>query len=88
MRLFVQDPIEAHTTLQPIYKTLQESCIIEEEYTNNENMLELYYECINILTLILSLNSGRYHIPGESLEKNKLRQKAIDAGILVIVVYM
>ena len=51
-------------------------------------MDELYFECINILTLIMSLNASRYHIPGETLEKNKLRQKAIDAGILVVVVFI
>lgn len=88
IRLFIQDPIEAHTTLQPLYKTLQESCIFEEDYSDNDNMEELYFECINILTLIMSMNSGRYHIPGETLEKNKLRQKAIDAGILVVVVFL
>ena len=88
IRLFIQDPIEAHTTLQPLYKILQESCILEEDYSDNDNMEELYFECINILTLIMSLNSGRYHIPGETLEKNKLRQKAMDAGILAVVVFI
>ena len=86
IRLLMQDPIEAHTTLRPLYKTLQETCMQEEDYAENGNMEELYFECVNILTLIMSMNSGRYHIPGETVENNKLRQKAMDAGILVVVV--
>ena len=67
---------------------MQESCICEEDYSGNDNMAELYFESINILCLIMSLNSGRYHIPGESVEKRRLRERAIDAGIIVVVVFL
>jgi hypothetical protein len=87
MRLFVQDSIEAHLTLMPIYNILHETCVAEEKFSNANNMDELYFECINILTLVMSLNGSRYHIPGETTEKTKIRQKAIDTGILVVVTY-
>ena len=88
MRLFVQDSIEAHMTLMPLYNILQETCVAEEKFSNADNMEELYFECINILTLVTSLNGSRYHIPGETTEKNKIRQRAIDTGILVMVTYV
>jgi len=75
-RIFIQDPIEAHTTLKPLYMVLIESCILDEEYTVDNLLEELFYECINILILIMSLNSGKYHIPGETFEKSRIRQKA------------
>lgn len=85
-RIFIQDPIEAHTTLKPLYMVLIESCILDEEYTVDNLLEELFYECINVLILIMSLNSGKYHIPGETFEKSRIRQKAQDAGILIIVI--
>lgn len=44
-------------------------------------MEDLYFECVNILALVMSLNSSRFHIPGETVDRVKLRQKAIDAGV-------
>lgn len=81
MGLFVQDSVESHTTLMPLYNILLDTCTKEEKFEGNVNMEDLYFECINILTLVMSLNTGRYHIPGETIDKIRLRQKAIDAGI-------
>ncbi len=36
----------------------------------------------------MSLNNIKYHIPGETYERNRIRQKAQEAGILIIVVYI
>lgn len=87
-RIFIQDPIETHTTLRPIYQLLLESQIQEDQFKDNEYIEELYYECVNILILIMSLNNIKYHIPGETYERNRIRQKAQEAGILIIVVYI
>ena len=74
MKLFVQDGVEAHMTLVPLYNILLETCVPEEKAgLSHDNMEELYFECVNILTLIMSLNSNRYHIPGETVERNRMR---------------
>jgi hypothetical protein len=72
--MFVMDSVEAHMTIVPLYNILLETCGSEEKRgLLLDNMEELYFECVNILTLIMSLNSNRYHIPGETVERNKLR---------------
>ena len=61
-------------TLVPLYNMLLETCVSEEKGgLGHDNMEELYFECVNILTLIMSLNSNRYHIPGETVERNRMR---------------
>ena len=35
----------------------------------------------------MSLNNRKYYIPGETSENSKMRQKAIQSGILVVLVY-
>lgn len=76
-------------TLVPLYNILQETCVPDEkDDLRNDNMEELYFECVNILTLIMSLNSNRYHIPGETVERNKMRHNAIDTGVLIVVIYL
>jgi hypothetical protein len=87
-RIFIQDPIEAHTTLKPLYNVLIESCVIEDEYAIDNLLEELFFECVNILILIMSLDNVRYHVPGETFERSRIRQKAQDAGILIIVLFI
>ena len=69
----------------PLYNVLLETCQTEDY---NDSMEDLYFECVNILTLVMNLNNGRYHIPGETIDRTKIRQKAIDAGILVVCIYL
>ena len=65
-----------------------ETCGKEYKYEGNNNMEDLYFECVNILTLVMSLNSSRFHIPGETVDRVKLRQKAIDAGVQIVVIFI
>lgn len=51
----------------------------------SEDFLELELNCARILTSLMSLNNRKHYIPGETAEKAKLRQKAIDHGLLVIL---
>ena len=92
MRAFTQDPIEAHMTLNPLYQVLHETCQSEQATTeqdaNQTANNELYTECVNILSLCMCLNNGKYHIPGETVENLRLKQRAIDSGVLVFVVYV
>lgn len=36
---------------------------------------------------MMSLNNRKYYIPGETSENSKMRQKAIQSGILIILIY-
>jgi hypothetical protein len=55
MSIFVQDSVEVHMSLMPLYTILLETCNKEED----ENLDDLYFECVNILILVMSLNTGR-----------------------------
>lgn len=99
-RSFVNEPIELHTTMKPLYGVLLETCesskLIEEmkyvrpyesptksakslkstgspRFEMTQNLLK---ECVNILCVLLCLEGNRYHIPGESYERIRLKQKA------------
>lgn len=50
-----------------------------------QNLLK---ECVNILCVLLSLEGNRYHIPGESYERIRLKQKAQDAGIIIFALHI
>jgi len=41
--------------------------------------------CATILVSVLSLNARKFYIPGETHENSKLRQRAMDCGILIIL---
>ena len=41
--------------------------------------------CAQILVILLNLNNRKFYIPGETSEKQKLRMRAMDLGILVIL---
>ena len=71
MSVFLNDPIETHTSLQPLYKILEESCHADETEFPNKDIEELYISIINILILIMGL--GKYVRQGNTLENNKLR---------------
>ena len=98
MRLLLQDSVEAHMTLQPIFCLLLESCEDPSEKTNEHDcsksaaskdalIIELYIECIRIFSTVMALDYGRSFAPGYSLDKYKIRQKAIDAGVLIGVTH-
>ena len=50
-------------------------------------VIDLILECVNILLVIMSLTNVKYHIPGETFERNRIRQKGQDSGILIIVMF-
>ena len=77
-------------TLNPLYQVLHETCVLAPEQDSNSQLAndELYTECINILSLCMCLSNGKYHIPGETVENLRLRQRAIDSGVLIFVVYV
>ena len=58
MSVFLNDPIETHTSLQPLYKVLEESCNVEDDDFHDKDIEELYISIINILILIMGL--GKY----------------------------
>lgn len=51
------------------------------------DMDDLQVQCATILTQMMSLNNRKYYIPGETSENSKMRQKAIQSGILIILIY-
>lgn len=109
-RSFVNEPIELHTTMKPLYGVLLETCesskLLEALELHNERTYSaspsksnkssprhdftqnLLKECINILCVLLSLEGNRYHIPGESYERVRLKQKAQDAGIIIVALHI
>ena len=58
MSVFLNDPIETHTSLQPLYKILEESCHADQDDFHNNEIEELYISIVNILILIMGL--GKY----------------------------
>ena len=51
------------------------------------DMDELQVQCATILTQMMSLNNRKYYIPGETSENTKMRLKAIQSGILIILTF-
>jgi hypothetical protein len=117
-RCFVNEPIELHTNLKPLYGVLLETCesskLIDDELKVEQSTFEspgrksmlgrggsaprlttiaeltqgMMKECVNILCVLLSLENNRYHIPGESYERTRLKQKAQDAGIIIFALHV
>lgn len=65
------------TILKDLFTTLNESYQSENE--------DLPMQCAQILVLLCHLNNRKYYIPGETSEKAKLRQRAMDYGIFVVL---
>ena len=51
-------------------------------------MDNLYFECINILLTLMSLDVVEFYFPGETLERQKLKHKAQHAGLLAMALFI
>ena len=87
-RFFTEEPLEAHTTLRSIYTLMIESFDEEKVKANGNKLDGLYYECVNILITILSMDFVKFYFPGETLERQKIKQRGQDAGILIMVTFI
>jgi hypothetical protein len=68
-------------------KVLHESCQATSDPFVSTDQEELYLSCATILIAVLSLNTRKFYIPGETQENTKSRHMAIDCGVLIILMY-
>jgi len=84
VKFLLVEAVDCQNTLKHVFSILTESCL--QTFTSASTALsELQMHCAHILISLMSLNNRKYHIPGETSEKAKLRQKALDQGILAVL---
>jgi len=56
-------------------------CLINENLSNEEH----FQESFGIFYCLLCLSSRKFYIPGETIESEKIRNKAIESGVLTFI---
>ena len=84
VKYFLYDE-DAYACIEPLYQVLQEKSL-NETYTSSLD--ELQSISAQIMVQLMSLNNRKYYIPGETSEKAKMRQQAMDLGILTIMTHV
>jgi hypothetical protein len=82
VKYFLHDQ-DAFTAILPLYQALMEESLNE---AHSASLEELQTTCSWIMIQLMSLNNRKYYIPGETSEKAKLRQQAMELGILIIMI--
>lgn len=85
MKLILDEKQSQKEYLRPLYKLMLDTCQQNSGIIDFQSDIDdIQLNCATILTQMMCLNSRKYYIPGETSENTKMRQKAIQSGILII----
>ena len=93
LKIYMENEVDSLVTFNNIYSVLfeylqsQKHLQVPDNSISDANVDELQQICINILITALSLNTRKFHIPGETSEKAKLRFKCIEYGVLAVLTF-
>lgn len=74
--------------LSPFYAVLNDNGLATIQSNCIDQMSELQQLCCQILLRLLCLNNRKFYIPGETSQKAKMRQRAMDLGILIVLLHV
>jgi len=87
-KMVIDEKLSQNSHLKPLFKIMHDNCLQNTAMIDFQNdMDELQVQCATILTQMMSLNNRKYYIPGETSENTKMRLRAIQSGILIILIF-